>query len=115
MKRRFRLTRSTDFQRVRRYGKSYAHPLLVLVIYPNEGDTLRIGLTAGRYAGNAVKRNRIKRQLRAAIYPFLNNMSKGWDMVFIARKPIKDASFSAIQDAVRELLKSSGTLNNYGS
>ena len=36
MQRKFRLTRSEDFKRVRRSGKSYAHPLVVLIVQPHD-------------------------------------------------------------------------------
>lgn len=105
MERKFRLTKSTDFQRVRRLGRSYAHPLLVLVLTPGNSGQLRIGVTVGRYAGNAVKRNRVKRQLRAGIFPFRKKIALGWDMIFIARKPVVDANFEMIQVAIKTLLK----------
>lgn len=89
---------------MRRLGKSYAHPLLVLVILPGDAGSLRIGVVAGRYMGNAVKRNRVKRQLRAAIFILQRQMALGWDIIFIARKPMGDASFEKIQDAVKTLL-----------
>lgn len=45
MQKRFRLSRSEDFKRVRRIGKSYAHPLVVLVAQANETSTqIRVGL-----------------------------------------------------------------------
>ena len=36
MQRKFRLTRSEDFKRVRRFGKSYAHPLVVLIVQSHD-------------------------------------------------------------------------------
>ena len=36
MQRKFRLTRSEDFKRVRRSGKSYAHPLVVLIVQTHD-------------------------------------------------------------------------------
>ena len=36
MQRKFRLTRSEDFKRVRRSGKSYAHPLVVLIVQAHD-------------------------------------------------------------------------------
>lgn len=110
MKRRFRLTKSTDFQRVRRYGRSFAHPLLVLVVLSNAVDKLRIGVVAGRFTGNAVRRNRVKRQIRAALLPFRDSIPLGWDAIFIARRPITDASFEEIRDAVQTLLLRAGII-----
>jgi ribonuclease P protein component len=36
VQRKFRLTRSEDFKRVRRSGKSYAHPLVVLIVQAHD-------------------------------------------------------------------------------
>ena len=96
MKPRFRLTSSTDFKRVRRFGKSYAHPLVVLVAHPSGLERTRIGITTGRSLGGAVKRNRAKRRLRAAIQPILETILPGWDLILIARQPILEADFSEI-------------------
>jgi len=105
MKRQFRLTRSTDFQRVRRYGKSYAHPLLVLIALPNQKDITRIGVTAGRSVGNAVQRNRAKRLIRAAIQPYLGVVFPGWDFVLIARHKLNTADFRQTQESLNTLLE----------
>ena len=112
MKRRFRLTRSTDFQRVRRIGKSYAHPLVVFIAAPNEMDQVRIGVVAGRSIGKAVQRNRAKRRLRATLAQHLDHLQEGWDLVFLARKPMDQASFDEIRAAVKLLLKRAGLLND---
>jgi len=112
VKRRFRLTRSTDFQRVRRIGKSYAHPLVVLIAAPNEQEQPRVGVVAGRAVGIAVQRNRSKRRLRACIEPLLDSLPVGWDMIFLARKPMDQAGFSEICDAVQALLRRAGLLHD---
>jgi ribonuclease P protein component len=104
LKRKFRLTRSTDFERVRRFGKSYAHPFIVLIALPNEMSYSRFGVGAGRSIGNAVQRNRAKRVLRETIRPLIPNISAGWDMVFLARRPMADARFSEISFVITSLL-----------
>lgn len=105
MKRRFRLTRSTDFKRVRRLGKSYAHPLVVLIALPNEQGGLRIGVAAGRSLGNAVERNRAKRLIRAVLQPELARITRGWDIAFIARQRMVGADFMDVQRALSALLR----------
>ena len=104
MKRRFRLTGSTDFKRVRRTGKSYAHPLIVLVALPNEKDYSRFAVVAGRSMGKAVQRNRAKRRLREALRPLLPSIAPGWDVIFITRRPMAAATFQEIQRALQTLL-----------
>jgi ribonuclease P protein component len=102
--RNFRLTQSTEFKRVRRYGKSYAHPLLVLVLLPNDDEKTRVGVIAGRAIGNAVQRNRAKRLLREALRPILTQLRPGWKIVVISRKPILAATLPEIQASLRKLL-----------
>ena len=105
VQRSFRLTRSTDFKRVRNYGKSFAHPLLVLVVLSETEANLRVGVTAGRAFGGAVQRNRAKRLLRESIRPLLPGIKIGWNLILIARLPLLKASFTEIQAAVKLLLQ----------
>jgi len=101
----FRLTRSDDFKRVRQSGKSYAHPLVVLVTQPNISKTIRVGVTAGKTVGTAVHRNRAKRLLREAMRPFLPTLASGWDLILIARPKLVTAPFTDINKAVAGLLQ----------
>lgn len=104
MKREFRLTKTTDFERVRHTGKSFAHPLLVLVALPNELAQTRAAVSASRSVGNAVQRNRAKRLMRECIRLQMPNLAPGWDLVFIARRKISGANFNNVQDAVVTVL-----------
>jgi ribonuclease P protein component len=105
VKRKFRLTSSTDFKRVRRFGKSYAHPFVVLVAYPNDHEISRFGFTASRSIGGAVKRNRAKRRLKTGIQQLLLVTVPGWDVILIARQPLLGASFQGIQAALLSLME----------
>jgi ribonuclease P protein component len=104
VKRRFRLSKSTDFQRVQRFGKSYSHPLLVLIVLPGQGDTSRFGVAAGRMVGKAVRRNRAKRLIRNAVNSFIPVIKPGWDVIIIARKLMIEATFEQTQSALQSLL-----------
>lgn len=104
MKRRFRLTRSGDFKRVRRSGKSYAHPLAVLYVSASEAPGVRVGVAAGRMAGNAVQRNRAKRLIRAAMQNLYPKIVPGFDLVLIARQPLPSATLTQTQEALFKLL-----------
>ncbi len=104
MNRRYRLTSSTDFKRVRREGKSYAHPLAILVSCVNDKRMTRFGFTAGRTVGNAVVRNRAKRLMREAVRE-QRLIKPGWDVVLIARPALPNAEWKVIQDAISGLLR----------
>lgn len=105
MQRKFRLTRSEDFKRVRRNGKSYAHPLLVLVAQASESSHIRVGVAAGQTTGNAVHRNRAKRLLREAIRPLLPTLASGWDLILIARPALASATLEETRAALLTLLR----------
>lgn len=112
MKRIIRLTRSQDFMRVRRIGRSYAHPLLVFVVAPGEQNHPRIGLITSKSLGNAVTRNRARRRLRAAVDTLANTLTGSWDAVLIARRPILNAKFLDIPAALRNLISKAGLVDN---
>jgi ribonuclease P protein component len=102
----FRLTRSEDFKRVRQTGKSYAHPLVVLVVQPGQTSThVRVGVTAGKTTGTAVHRNRAKRLLREAMRPYLTSFTSGWDLMLIARPSLVTASLEDTRSALENLFR----------
>ena len=105
MQRSFRLTRSEDFKRVRRYGKSFAHPLVTLVTQASDESGLRVGIVAGRTLGSAVKRNRAKRLLREAMRTLLPSLAAGWDLLLIARPPLVASDLFEVREALLTLLR----------
>jgi ribonuclease P protein component len=110
VKHRFRLTRSIDFKRVRNQGKSFAHPLVVLVKLPSVENRPRVGISTSRSVGNAVQRNRAKRLLRETMRPLTPLLSPGWDLVLIARNRLVTAAFQDVKMAVDQLLRRAGLL-----
>jgi ribonuclease P protein component len=110
VKRSFRLTRSTDIKRVRRSGKSYAHPLVVLYVLKSDVPKTHVGVSAGVAVGNAVKRNRAKRLLRAAMSELIPVMVPGSDLLLIARSPLAAANVFQTREALSILLNRAGLL-----
>ncbi len=104
MKQSTRLTRSTDIKRVRRLGKSYAHPLLVLVVMPNDLDVSRSAIVASHTVGKAVERNLARRRIRACLTDFQPYIGKGADLVWVVRAPLANAEYADIRNAVCLLL-----------
>ena len=106
MQRKFRLTRSEDFKRVRLTGKSYAHPLVVLVAQAAATPAqIRVGVAAGKTNGSAIHRNRAKRLLREAMRPMLTSLASGWDLVLIARPRLVTATLADTRLALTALLQ----------
>ena len=114
VKHRFRLTRSIEFKRVRNQGKSFAHPLVVLVKLPSAENRPRVGISTSRSIGNAVQRNRAKRLLREAMRSFIPVLVPGWDLVLIARNRMVTAAYQDVNKAVDELLRRASLLASSG-
>ena len=106
MQRKFRLTRSEDFKRVRRSGKSYAHPLVVLIAQTHDQPRThtRVGVAAGRTVGTAVDRNRAKRLLREAMRRILPGTASNVDLLLIARPALASATLEETRQALLALL-----------
>ena len=79
------LKENRDFQRLYRKGKSFVSPVLVTYILKNKSDNLRYGITTGKKIGNAVRRSRARRVIRAAFKQCAPNLKSGYDIVFVAR------------------------------
>ena len=105
MQRKFRLTRSEDFKRVRRSGKSYAHPLVVLIVQTHDQPRVKVGVAAGRTVGTAVYRNRAKRLLREAMRTLIPNIASGLDLILIARPGLVSATLEDTHRALLNLLQ----------
>lgn len=107
----YRLTRSSDFVRVRRFGRSAGTPLAVLYVLPSRSPDLRVGFSVSKRVGKATVRNRVKRLMREAVRHRLRSIRVGQDLVFIARPAASQASFPEMCEAITYLLRKSGALS----
>lgn len=108
MERQIRLRRTSDVRRVYAEGRSWAHPLLVLVARPNGLDFSRVGVTASRKLGGAVARNRAKRLMREAARRLYPRFGAGWDVMLIARREILKVKEPQVEQALVSLLEQAG-------
>ena len=107
--RRRRLSRSAEFERVYREGRSHANRHLVLHSFPrpDSREEPRLGISVGRKVGGAVERNRMKRLLREAFWAAAPQLPDGYDFVLVARpesSELAEKGETAVEQVLRELL-----------
>ncbi len=112
-----RLSRSAEFERVYRQGRSKANRFLVLYVFPREDDDTddgpRLGLSVSRKVGGAVDRTRVKRCLREAFWAEAERLPTGADYVVVARPDARELAerdgTNGVRGALAELVAQLGT------
>jgi ribonuclease P protein component len=111
-----RLSRSAEFDRVFRQGRSHANRVLVLYAFPRADAAgpdapavePRLGLSVSRRVGGAVERNRVKRLLREAFEAESERLPAGHDVVIVARTEARAVAerdgLAGLRSALAELI-----------
>lgn len=112
-RKRRRLSRSGDFDRVYRDGRSHANRFVVVYSFPRAGgDEPRLGISVGRKVGGAVVRNQVKRLLRDAFWASGDGLPDGYDFVIVARPEMatvaSERGAAGVEEELREVLESAG-------
>jgi ribonuclease P protein component len=104
-----RLRKNTDFVATMK-GKRLSTDGLSLFYRKNGTDDLRVGISVSKKLANAVKRNRLRRQIRNCITKAVGRSAAGYDLVFMARQGLSGREFDQILKAVSDLLKRSSVI-----
>ena len=88
-----RIKDNQEFVFTVRKGKVLKHNPFIIHYINNDVNVCRIGISVSKKTGNAVKRNRIKRQTRAMCDSLVNYTSHTFDVVIIIKPDFLNNSF----------------------
>jgi ribonuclease P protein component len=114
-RKRGRLSRSGDFDRVYRDGRSHANRYLVLYTFPRsdaESEEIRLGISVSKKVGGATERNAVKRALREAFWGLDTSLPADHDFVLVARPDVaglvEREGTLGVDSSLRELVAQAG-------
>ncbi len=107
-----KLKENRDFRRAYHRGKVFVTPFAVVYVNKNRTGDVRLGITAGKKIGKAVKRNRAKRVITAAFYSVLPQIKDGLDLVIVARTKILNVKSTVFTTSLVKALEEVGALKN---
>jgi ribonuclease P protein component len=105
MKRKNRLTKSSDFKEAIKGSVTVRTPGYQIFVKPNFVGHLRIGISTSKKLGNAVTRVRVRRQIRA-FFTVYNMYEKRYDIVIVAKPEFTKRTSSENREELKNKLDS---------
>lgn len=99
-----RIKKSQDFIAPIRKGHAYKNQSFVIHVINNGFTVTRVGISVSAKLGNAVIRNRIKRQIRAICDSLIDYDAQHLDIVVVAKQPFLENTFNQNKELLKSLL-----------
>lgn len=103
-----RINRSGQYSEIYNNGKRIPGRYIIVFVKPNLLGITRVGIVTSKKLGNAVTRNRVKRQLRGLIQKDWNVIRPGYDVAVIARKNIPGTAFNLMEKDFYIVMRKAG-------
>ena len=97
------LKESRDFDRIIKKYKPYKYKDYIIYLERDTNDVYKFGLSVGKKIGNAVNRNKVKRQLKAIISE--KDYQNNFNCIIIVGKGINERTFEERKENLLIALK----------
>ncbi len=105
MKKEKTLKERREFSFLYKRGKSLVTPVVVIYYKKSNNNISRYGITTGKKIGNAVKRNRARRIIRAAFEEIAPELKGSYNFVFVARGKTPYVKSCDVKKAIKRQFK----------
>lgn len=104
MKKKNIVKENRDFSKIINNGKKCWNDVYSIYYDTNSYEEYRIGISVSKKIGNAVVRNKIKRQIRSIADKYKKIYQNGKDYIIIVRKNYINFKFSELETKYLELI-----------
>lgn len=90
------LKKNEDFERIIKNNKSYKYKDYIIYVEKNDSNIYHFGISVGKKIGNAVTRNKVKRQIKSIIDK--KNYQNGFNCIIIVGKGIINRTYQEMEE-----------------
>ncbi len=109
------IKKNRDFRKLYNKGKFFVSANIITYVIKNKLGRTRIGITTSKKTGNAVKRNRARRIIRAAFFNLKPKAEQGFDIIFVSRQKTSEVKTQDVLKDMKYHLKKLGVINTSNS
>ena len=101
----WRINQGKEYRFIYKNGLKIIGRYMIVFLRESQLNKNRFGIVTSKKIGNAVIRNRAKRQIREVIRKNWNELQPGYDIVVVSRYNIKEANFALIEKDFLRLMR----------
>lgn len=112
MKKSYRIRKNEEFSRIIKKKRYFSSANFALYVDNKKEENSRVGISVSKKLGDAVTRNKIKRQVRMMFINFYDFDSSEYDLICIVRSNFINNSFAYNQAELEKAVKKA-IINKY--
>lgn len=107
------IKKNRDFRRLYTKGKYLVSSNIITYVIKNKLNKTRTGITSSKKTGNAVRRNRARRVIRAAYFRLKPYVFQGFDIIFVSRQKTSKVKMWEVLKDMKYHLKKLGVIGSF--